>query len=357
MVETRSAVKLANGVGAASSSSSNSSTTNTNGGTKLVDRKSQKTEQTHEPRKMPPTSSRKVNVEGSSNNAINGDIKHSGLSTTKTGNRHQPAVPVAVIGAANNKRSYGTHDDEDDRKMPAKATQSIAANVGINLFSDNEGENNDQESVIAIPSEDDDDSVVLVHPYRHFATKEEQEMTDAKLAASLQSAETKARDHRKQQELDFMKKSHAGRAVLLVEKVIALLLKPEYVKEGIEPLGRDDAVFLAEQLFAMQAELQQKKISSKKSQKDDSAPPKGARKSNKKKAIAPNTKEIPTHVSIGYHYTSQVNLDSIRTDGLLTIEDRQAATHTNMRNIAYFGNGIYTGTSKLMSVSQIRRRS
>lgn len=132
---------------------------------------------------------------------------------------------------------------------------------------------------------------------------------DAAMAATLHSEETKERDERKQKELDSMKDSKAGRAVLLAEKVIHLL--QEHTTKGIEPVGKDDAVYLAENMMALQEVFE--------------------------------TEGRPTHVCICYHYTSSTNMDSIRTDGLLTLEDRVATKNSNTKAVAFFGNGIYAG--------------
>lgn len=97
---------------------------------------------------------------------------------------------------------------------------------------------------------------------------ENQERKDASLAASLHYTE-KERDARKHQEIESMKKSKEGRSVLLVEQVIRLVeAQPQ---PGIETVGKDDAVFLAERMLDQQEDFRQ------------------------------NGK--PTHVSIGYHYT------------------------------------------------------
>ena len=139
--------------------------------------------------------------------------------------------------------------------------------------------------------------------------KIELEQKDAAMAATLHSEEVKDRDERKQKEFNSMKDSKAGRAVLLAEKVIELL--KENTADGIEPVGKDDAVYLAEKMMELQEVFE--------------------------------TENRPTHVSISYHYTNSANMDSIRTDGLLTLEDRVAAKNSNTRNIAFFGNGIYSG--------------
>jgi deltex-like protein len=141
--------------------------------------------------------------------------------------------------------------------------------------------------------------------------QQDQEFRDASFAASLHAEEEQAKNKRKRKEMADMKSSTAGKAVLLADKVIQLV---ELLQDGgIEPVGKDDAVYLAEKMLARQEEFKQA--------------------------------GVPTHVSIGYHYTHQQNLEIIRTDGLLTVEDRKATNNKNTRNIAVFGNGIYTATN------------
>jgi hypothetical protein len=155
--------------------------------------------------------------------------------------------------------------------------------------------------------------------------QQDQELRDASFAASLHAAEEQAKTKRKRKEMSDMKNSTAGKAVLLVDKVIQLVerlqdsprkkkMNPESKNDDvIEPVGKDDAVYLAEKMLARQEEFKQA--------------------------------GVPTHVSIGYHYTRQKNLEIIRTDGLLTVEDRKATNNKNTKNVAVFGNGIYTATN------------
>ena len=49
------------------------------------------------------------------------------------------------------------------------------------------------------------------------------ERRDASLAASLQTQEEQAKNKRKRKEIEDMKTSHAGRSVLLVDKVIQII--------------------------------------------------------------------------------------------------------------------------------------
>lgn len=114
---------------------------------------------------------------------------------------------------------------------------------------------------------------------------------------------------RKKIELWAMKSSNTGRSVLLVQKVIQIV--EPYRSAGIEPLGIDDAVFLAERFMQCQDQFQ--------------------------------SDGKPTRVYVGFHYTDPENIDSIRGDGLLTIDDRIKYGNINNNNVAVFGDGVYTG--------------
>ena len=197
-------------------------------------------------------------------------------------------APGSSVNA--NATNAGCHGgDESNKKMPAVAAAALNAAMKKDW---------EEEALVILSSDDEDDdkSVTFCGYTPYYPSLEEQQ---------------RALDARKKQEFEWMKNSHAGRSVLFVDRVLQLL-KPH---DGlIDPVGKDDAVFLAQQMLTLQDEF----------------------KADKR----------PTHVSIGYHYTLKQNLNSIRTDGLLTIEDRSATKNPNKQNRAYFGNGVYTGTSK-----------
>lgn len=86
---------------------------------------------------------------------------------------------------------------------------------------------------------------------------------------------------------------------------------PNMNANNFSPVAPDDMVFLAERLFATQEAFRQQG--------------KDAR------------------VDIGYHYTKLECMERIRTDGLLTKAERQAANISSISNGATFGDGIYTG--------------
>ena len=191
---------------------------------------------------------------------------------------------------------------DEDKKMPARAFSSNARSTKKRLA-----------AVAPIATKAVTDIVVL-----SLGDEEEDDDGDGSsvifcgLKSATQDQMEAALLARKEQELECMKRSHAGRSVLLVEKVTRLL--EPHADAGIGPVGKDDAVFLCEKMFQLQDSFRKSKV--------------------------------PANVSIGYHYTNNQNMHSIRADGLLTIDDRKSLGHENTRNVAFFGNGIYTGTSE-----------
>jgi hypothetical protein len=54
------------------------------------------------------------------------------------------------------------------------------------------------------------------------------------------------------------------------------------------------------------------------------------------------SKQICTHVDLGYHYTQHGNLERIRTDGLLSLKERTERKIQSNYNGSQCGDGIYT---------------
>ena len=140
--------------------------------------------------------------------------------------------------------------------------------------------------------------------------KDEEERTNELLAKRLQDEEDRAsRKANPKKEQRRMMKTNTGRAVLAVERIINLVetMKHQLLAadqnenenendEFIEPVARDDIVFLAERLLQKQEEF----------------------KAN----------GIPFHVCIGYHYTDERNMNDIRTNGLMTKAERDTKNVT-----------------------------
>ena len=115
--------------------------------------------------------------------------------------------------------------------------------------------------------------------------------------------------------------THVGRATLLSQEVLELyqtLPNTTKLSLGLEPVGCDDMVFLAEKFMDCQWQFAQNK---KPGQHDS------------------------LNVSIGYHYTSVANLSSIRTEGLLSHTERVRNNINAKKPSAYFGDGIYTANN------------
>jgi Deltex C-terminal domain/Ring finger domain len=123
-----------------------------------------------------------------------------------------------------------------------------------------------------------------------------------------------------QQELDTEATQSAasiGKAWDFVEKITAnhhrLLICNHYAPSHISPVSPYDMVFLAERLFV------------------------------KQESFSRQGKNV--HVDIGYHYTKSECIERIRTDGLVTMAERQAANINSHFNARTFGDGIYTCTN------------
>ena len=162
---------------------------------------------------------------------------------------------------------------------------------------------------------------------------QEQESNDHQLAKELQNDQDQARKQQEDEDWNLahllkivaeeacgptdcdkgddsamMATTNVGKAVLAVGRIHQQV--QEMAVFGMEPVARDDMVHCAEQFLAKQ---------------DDFA-----------------DKGIPTNVDIGYHYTSEKSMTTIRTHGLLTKADRlSSGIHSSFHGLN-FGDGIYT---------------
>eukprot|EP00591_Stephanopyxis_turris_P006654 CAMPEP_0195511936 /NCGR_PEP_ID=MMETSP0794_2-20130614/4080_1 /TAXON_ID=515487 /ORGANISM="Stephanopyxis turris, Strain CCMP 815" /LENGTH=574 /DNA_ID=CAMNT_0040639627 /DNA_START=154 /DNA_END=1878 /DNA_ORIENTATION=+ len=120
-------------------------------------------------------------------------------------------------------------------------------------------------------------------------------------------------DERKAAEKEKIKSSNPGKAWLFVNKVLECQRRLERSPKGnsmISTVAEDYMVFLAEKFLDCQDRF--------------------------KKAGS------PISVSLGYHYSNQSNMGSIKQDGLMTHADRNNRNmHTGFHGAA-FGDGIYT---------------
>lgn len=162
--------------------------------------------------------------------------------------------------------------------------------------------------IIDLLSDDEDDGNAIS---RQSLKRKHQQEEDAKIASVLFSREESQLKSRQEREMKALRQSPLGNSILLVESVVALI-KP-FASKKIYPVGKDDAVFLAEKFLSRQATFKKQKK--------------------------------PFHVQLAYHFTQRSNLDKIRTDGLLTIEDRFATSNENTKHVAFFVDGIYVGTN------------
>ena len=169
--------------------------------------------------------------------------------------------------------------------------------------------------IIVIDDSDDDDEEEESNR-AVLAYRERQVESDAKLAAELVEKDQQKNEGRKRKEMEQMKQTVAGRAVLLIESILRLVENEKYSKYGIEALNKDDAVYFAENLIVCKEHFQLQKK--------------------------------PDQVTLGYHYTRTACLENIRKNGLLTVEDRVAQNICNDKKPGeFFGQGIYTGTNPM----------
>jgi hypothetical protein len=112
--------------------------------------------------------------------------------------------------------------------------------------------------------------------------------------------------------------TRTGRAVKFVQELLALhdtlisrhMAGSDDQPASISTVAVDDLVWLVKRVIAKQEENQ--------------------------------TKNISTHVDLGYHYTQPENLDRIRSDGLLSLQERtERCIHSRFIGSQY-GDGIYT---------------
>jgi hypothetical protein len=176
------------------------------------------------------------------------------------------------------------------------------------------------------PDDDDDDdySALCLQQGLMYKTNDDDKDNDAAVAASEALAQQLQQELDREELLErqqlcheaetLMHTSVTGRAWKFVEQVLAL--HEQYKQSGmlesnvIVPLATDDMVFWTEKLI----------------QKQDSF----------------RAKNRPTTVSLGFHFTNPTNLSQIRTNGLLTKQERQDRNINSTFNGSVYGDGVYT---------------
>jgi deltex-like protein len=146
---------------------------------------------------------------------------------------------------------------------------------------------------------------------------------DRKYAEKLQREEDRAAKRAcPLKEAEAMATSIAGRAVLSVQEIIALVnnVKQTWISKNptlgrfnLDTVGVDDMVDFCQGLLDRQQKFREKNINA--------------------------------HIDVGYHYTDQRNMDSIRRHGLLTAADRTSNSVRATGKGAAFGDGIYTANN------------
>lgn len=152
---------------------------------------------------------------------------------------------------------------------------------------------------------------------------------DEQLARQLQEKldeEAKAETQKRKSECkEAMTTTTTGKAFLLVESIIKLVGDfvaelPDQLKNQFDVIAKDDLFFLAEKFIDQQKAFQQA--------------------------------GVPCHVSLGFHYTSKKNVDSIRTTGLLSKPERETSNVDAGRyNGSALGEGIYTADDSVSSMT------
>ena len=115
-----------------------------------------------------------------------------------------------------------------------------------------------------------------------------------------------------------MLSTHFGRACLFVQEVLRRVEFFKSTDPGIDSsfdaVARDDMVFLAEKTFVMQEHF---RLAGK-----------------------------PTRVDLGYHYTNEASLESIKSNGLMSKRERdQSSISVSRNNGASYGDGVYTANN------------
>jgi deltex-like protein len=197
-------------------------------------------------------------------------------------------------------------DDEDDRK-PAAAPFGN----GNRFATTKHALVKSRQPVLIVL--DDDVKVVKVKkpaadPWRIYAC-------DAEIARILElQTEMETTQWLREQEFAHsqMKLTPEGRAWQFVNEVLveSETLRAKNPTIPIRPVARDDLYYMTLNLLETQEDF-----------------------------LASN---IDGTVDVGYHYTSNANLKDIRTNGLLTKNERQQQGVTAAAHGAYFGDGVYT---------------
>jgi hypothetical protein len=130
-------------------------------------------------------------------------------------------------------------------------------------------------------------------------------------------------EHSRLEAETLMHTSVTGRAWKFVEKVLAL--HDQYKQSGlleshlIVPLATDDLVYLTEKFLRKQAALR--------------------------------VQNRPTTVTLGFHFTTSTNLSQIRSNGLLTKQERQDRNIHSTFNGSVYGDGVYIAADVTVGAS------
>ena len=227
-----------------------------------------------------------------------------------------------------------------DSKPTAEEARDIAFAMELQQEEEDERkqvklDRNKQEDVLlAMKLQQEEDEKIKEQQF----LRNQKEESDQALAHLLQQQEDKSStkaDAKKEHE--EMTNNITGKAYLLVQRIVALVenLKSlgEYsllvTSSSIQTVAVDDLVFLSERLL----EQQQDYSKSKNYVLGGNGVATSARNS------------IPTYIDIGYHYTDSNNMHHIRTNGLMSKQERTDSNISATSKGAVFGDGIYTANN------------
>jgi len=141
------------------------------------------------------------------------------------------------------------------------------------------------------------------------------EILDRKRKSLAEEVKANVKKVREEEELEF-KSSMYGKAWDLVAECITLSSQMEH----IDTISQDDMVYLAERLLMAQEDFQNRKM--------------------------------PSKVDIAYHHTQSSNLETIRTNGLLSRREREERNIYSKFNGSACGEGIYCSEDPVRFANQ-----
>ncbi|CAJ1969694.1 unnamed protein product [Cylindrotheca closterium] len=241
--------------------------------------------------------------------------------------------PAALPGTYPGRKRHrsGVDDDDGDDSKRQQINQDVIV-VDTRIITSTKSANN-QDIIVMLDSDSGDDEECWVLPPSQQRNRTQalpsssakRKSSDFQLATILQQQEYEANSRKNKadakKEHEAMTKSPYGKAILVVQKILELTKKtkdqyPNFA-QNVDSVSTDDMVFLAKNLLETQASF-----------------------------LATGSSSV--FVDVGYHYTNSINLDSIRTNGLMTKNERDSqGVKANRFNGSAYGDGVYTGNNPI----------